>query len=344
MDAQLARYSRQMLFEPIGERGQKLLRHASVALVGCGALGSALADMLVRAGVGYTRIVDRDFVEISNLQRQTLYDEHDVSQNLPKAVAAARKLKRVNSAVEVEAIVADVNPGNALGLCESADLILDGTDNFETRFLINDVAVKLGVPWVYGACTAADGMVMAVIPGQTPCLRCIWDEAPPPGSTPTCETAGVLAPAVQIVASFQVIEALKLLTGREADLLGKLLTIDAWSGRVRALDMSAARGHGNCVCCKQRRFEYLSGERIAASTTLCGRNAVQVLPPAGARVDFKRIAAQLPAAARPAANEFLLRFQADRCTVTLFEDGRAIVSGTADPSVARGLYARYVGS
>ncbi|MBW7904424.1 MAG: ThiF family adenylyltransferase [Phycisphaerae bacterium] len=344
MDPQLARYSRQMLFERIGPEGQRRLKHASVALIGCGALGSALADMLIRAGVGQTRLIDRDFVEISNLQRQTLFDEHDVAANLPKAVAAARKLKRVNSAVEVEPVVADVNCGNAVALCEGADLILDGTDNFETRYLINDVAVKLGTPWVYGACTAAEGMMMVVIPGRTPCLRCLWADAPPPGSTPTCETAGVLAPAVQIVAGFQAIEALKLLAGREDDLLGRLLAIEAWTGRVRTFSVEPERRSDDCPCCAERRFEYLSGEKVASSVTLCGRNAVQVLPPAGARVEFKQVAAGLPGGARAVSNEFLLRFQADGCGVTLFPDGRAIITGTADTAVARGIYARYIGS
>lgn len=343
-DPSLARYNRQMLFEPLGQAGQKRLALSQATLIGCGALGTVLANTLARAGVGHLRIIDRDFIELDNLQRQVLFDEHDIAANLPKAEAAARKLRKINSTIEIEAVVADVNPANAEPLCRDCDLLLDGTDNFETRFLINDLAVKFDLPWVYGACVAAEGLVMPIIPGITPCLRCIWDESPPPGMSPTCDTAGVLGPLVEIVAGFQALEAIKILAGKLDALNRKLMTIDAWSGRVRSVDMSAAREQGDCACCKQRKFEYLSGEKTPATAILCGRDAVQIAAPAGGnRIDLRELAGRLRNL-RPQHNEFLLRFSVDPLTLTLFSDGRAIVKGTRDPAVARGLYAKYIGA
>lgn len=340
---ELARYSRQVRLPQLGLDGQRRLRHTSVVLVGCGALGGTLAAILVRAGLGHLRLIDRDLVELDNLQRQILFDEQDVSEHLPKAAAAARKLRRANSAVEVEAVVADLGPRNARALCADADLLLDGTDNLETRYLINDIAVQANVPWVYGACVGVEGLVLTIIPGQTPCLRCLWEEPPPPGSLPTCDTAGVLATAAGVVASFQATEALKLLAGRAAALHGRLLAIDVWAGRVRAVNVQAAYEPGRCVCCGQRRYEFLDGTRASATTTLCGRNAVQVLPPEGTAVDLRALGRRLPASARAKGNDFLLRFQADAYTVTLFADGRAIVHGTADAAVARSVVAKFVG-
>lgn len=339
-----ARYSRQVLFQPIGISGQNQLRQSRVALVGCGALGSVLADTLVRAGVGFLRVIDRDFLELNNLQRQVLFDEQDLEAGLPKAEAAVRKLRRINSAVQLEPVVADLNPGSAEALCTGVHLILDGTDNFETRFLINDVAVKHAIPWVYGACIAAEGMMMPVLPGSTPCLRCVWEDAPPPGTTPTCDTVGVLAPVVHVVAGLQAVEALKILTGRLDEVCRGLITVDLWNGRWRSLDMSGARSAGECPCCRQGRYEFLAGERLSSTTTLCGRQAVQILPPPGLRVDFQAIASRLPASARPAANAYMLKFTVEGLGVTLFPDGRAIIQGTDEPAAARGVYARYVGS
>jgi adenylyltransferase/sulfurtransferase len=342
---ELARYSRQMLCAHVGVEGQKRLAHASVVLVGCGALGSVLANTLVRAGVGALRIIDRDFIEPNNLQRQMLFDEHDIAQNLPKAEAAVRKLRKINAAVEVEGLVADVHPANAEDLCAHADLVLDGTDNLETRFLLNDLAVKHDLPWVYGACLGTDGLVLPIIPRRTPCLRCLWDEPPAPGTTPTCDTVGVLASTVQIVASLQAVEALKILMGRLDEVSRRLLAIDAWTGRIRTLNVQSAREDGDCPCCKQGRYDFLSGTRAATTTTLCGRDAVQILPPASAaRVNFKAIAERLPARANAKFNEFLLRFGAEPHAVTLFTDGRAIIQGTSDPTVARGVYAKYIGA
>lgn len=344
LDPALARYSRQVLFEPIGAAGQKRLMLAHVGLVGCGALGTVLASTLARAGVGNLKIIDRDFVELDNLQRQVLFDELDVSQNLPKAEAAARKLRKINSAIEVRPVIADVHPGNIESLCGDVDLLLDGTDNFETRFLINDLAIKHAIPWVYGACVAAEGLVMPILPGKTACLRCIWEEAPPPGMSPTCDTAGVIGPVVNIVASFQAAEAMKILMGRLDAVNRELLTIDAWTGRVRGMNMQAARDAGDCPCCKRRRFDFLAGERASAAVTLCGRDAVQISPADGAAtVDLRRMAERLRKL-RAVGNEFLLKFTVDSLAVTVFADGRAIIKGTRDPTVARGVYAKYVGS
>lgn len=342
-DPRLARYVRQMAFPPVGAAGQQALLHARVVVIGCGALGSVSANALVRAGVGFVRIVDRDFVELDNLQRQVLFDEQDVAANLPKAEAAARRLRRINSAVEIEGVVADATPGNIEDFCRDVDLLLDGTDNFETRFLINDVAVKHSLPWVYGAVIGAEGLVMPILPRETPCLRCVWDEAPPPGSSPTCETAGVLGPAVEIVASLQVLEALKIIMGRLDDLNRNLMSIDGWRGTFRAFNMQSERDSGDCRCCRHGEYSFLSGDRTSAGVSLCGRNAVQVTPAAGAKVDFPSIAARLPFESRPVHNAFLLRFEVDGFQVTLFADGRAIVKGTPDPGVARSVYSRYVG-
>jgi molybdopterin-synthase adenylyltransferase len=349
IDPALARYSRQIIFPLIGLDGQKRLKHSSVTLIGCGALGTVLANTLVRAGVGHLRIVDRDFIEMDNLQRQVLFDEHDISQNLPKAEAAARKLHKTNSAVEIEGVVADANPGNIESFCENADLLLDGTDNFETRFLLNDVAVKSRTPWVYGACIGAEGMLMPVLPHDGPCLRCIWEEPPPPGTTPTCDTAGVIASAAGIVASWQALEAMKLLMGKTDDVNRNLTTLDVWTGRVRSLDMREAWTSGNCVCCKQAKYEFLAGNRSAAGVALCGRNAVQVSPAAAAsgeraQLDFRNIADRLPSHYRATHNAFMLKFNVDDYQFTVFKDGRAIIKGTNDTTVARSLYAKHVGA
>lgn len=341
----MERYSRQILYPPIGEAGQRRLLASRAVLIGCGALGTVLANTLVRAGLGFLRIVDRDFIEPNNLQRQVLFDERDVADGLPKAVAAERKLAAINSGVRVEGVVDDAHSANIERLCDGAELLLDGTDNFETRFLINDVAVKTGRPWLYGACVAGEGLAMPIIPGQTPCLRCIWEEAPPPGMSPTCDTAGVLGPVVNLVASFQAMYALQILTGRTDELNRELLMIDAWGCRVRGVDMQSARDAADCPCCKHGRFEFLAGGRASATTTLCGRDAVQILPAqAGMQIDLQVVAARLGEAAAARLNRFMLRFAADGFDITLFPDGRAIVKGTKDPAAARTVYARYVGS
>jgi adenylyltransferase/sulfurtransferase len=339
------RYHRQMLCPQIGEAGQRRLADSAVTLIGCGALGTVIADSLVRAGVGRLRIVDRDFVELNNLQRQVLFDEGDVEAGVPKAVAAAEKLSRVNSTVQIEPIVADAHGGNILPWAQDAALIMDGTDNFETRFLINDVSVKLQIPWVYGACIATGGMMMPILPGQTACLRCVWSEPPPPGSSPTCDTAGILGTTVHFVATLQVNEALKILTGRLDDVTRHLVQIDAWRPAMEHFEIGAARTP-DCPCCGQRRFEYLDRPAGDRQATLCGRNAVQIGGGDGAMADLSAVAARVaPVAKRPLLqSRYLLRFTVDHYAITLFRDGRAIIQGTQDITEARSAYARYIGS
>jgi adenylyltransferase/sulfurtransferase len=351
-DPSLARYNRQMLWAPIGIEGQKKLKAAKVLMVGCGALGTVLANLLARAGVGQMTIVDRDFIEVTNLQRQVLFDHEDIEQNLPKSVAAAKKIAKINPEVSVEAVVTDVNHTNIEGLAAGKDLLLDGTDNFETRFLINDVAVKHGVPWIYGACISAMGLAMTVLPGETPCLRCIFETMPPPGMNPTCDTAGVLGPTVSVVSSWQAMEAMKLLTGNRADLSPYLFSFDMWDNRFQQLNVKKAREVADCPCCKHRHFEYLSGKFASATTSLCGRNAVQISLGAATRVDFERVASNLRNVGKASFNKFMLKcpiVEGDgerrrEYELTLFADGRAIIKGTNEAGVARGLYSKYVGA
>jgi molybdopterin/thiamine biosynthesis adenylyltransferase len=339
----LERYSRQIRCAPLDAAAQTRLAAARVTLIGCGALGSHLAETVVRAGVGRLRVVDRDFLEISNLQRQALFDEQDVADDLPKAIAAARHLARINSHVTIEPVVADANPQTIGGLADGADLLLDGTDNVETRYLINDAAVERGVPWVYGACIGTEGRVLAIRPAQGPCLRCIWDEPPPPGSVETCDTVGVLAPAVQIVAAMQATAAIQILTGHADAAEARLLHFDVWTGRFRSLDVRDAR-LPDCPCCQRREFEFLTGRRGSQTSALCGRDAIQVLPATPTAVDLSAVAAQLPPETAPRLTPYMLRFMAAGCRVTVFADGRAIVQGTSDASAARTLLARFVGT
>ena len=346
LDPALARYSRQILYEKIGVEGQQRLLTARVVLFGCGALGTVLANTLVRAGVGTMRICDRDFIERDNLQRQVLFDEDDIAAGLPKAEAAAAKLRRINSTLTIEPFVVDVNPVNIERLAEGAELLLDGTDNFETRFLINDLAVKSRRPWIYGAVIGATGLGMTIIPFDTPCLRCVFEDAPPPELNPTCDTAGVLGSTVNMVASLQATEAIKLLIGRGDEINRHLVHIDAWSGRVVNMKVQAAYDAGNCPCCKRGEFHYLEGKFAGTTTTLCGRDAVQVNPGGETRIDFAAIAKKLqPIAAHLVShNRFMLKAVVDGYELTLFPDGRAIIKGTHDPVKARSLYAKYFGA
>jgi len=341
----LSRYSRQILLEKIGETGQRKLHEARVLLVGCGALGTVLASTLVRAGVGFLRICDRDFIEPNNLQRQVLFDESDIAANLPKAQAAVTKLTAINSGITVEPAVVDVNPGNIAHFAHDVSLILDGTDNFETRYLLNDYAVKNNQPWIYGAVIATTGLCMAIVPHNTACLRCVFENPPPPEVSPTCDTAGVLGPAVNVVASFQAVEGIKLLTGQADQLNRSLMHIDAWTGRVWNVNVQAAHDQGDCPCCKRGEFPYLD-ENLSATTKLCGRDAVQVYPGSGTRIDFDTMAAKLAplTSGRTRFNQFMLRATVEGCEFTLFADGRAIIKGTNDPDRARSLYARYIGA
>ena len=340
----LDRYSRQVRFHGMREEGQQKLMASRVTLCGCGALGTVLANHLVRAGVGFVRVVDRDFIETHNLQRQILFDEDDVAGNLPKAEAAARKLRKINSTVTIEPVVTDIDATNIERLVSDVDLILDGTDNFETRYLINDAAVKLGKPWIFGGVIGSEGQTMTILPGETPCLRCVVEDSPPPGMTPTCETAGVLGPAVAVVASFEAVEAIKILSGNREALNKKLIMFDIWDWSFRELKVAGLKDKVDCPTCKHRKFEWLDGHLGSQTTTLCGRNAVQIATRRNEPLKFPEMAARLAGVGDVRHNAFMLRFGVDGHEFTVFPDGRAIIKGTNDIAKARTLYAQYVGS
>ena len=338
------RYSRQVRFHGLLAAGQRKLMDSKVTICGCGALGTVLANHLVRAGVGKVRIVDRDFIETHNLQRQILFDEQDVADNLPKAEAAARKLRKINSQVTIEPVVTDIDHTNILDLVADADLILDGTDNFETRYLINDAAVKLDKPWIFGGVIGSEGQTATIIPGKTPCIRCLVETSPPPGMTPTCETAGVLGPAVAIIASFEAVEAIKLLSGAHDALNAELIMVDIWEWSFRRLKIAGLLGKVDCPCCQHRKFEWLDGAQGSHTTTLCGRNAVQVAARRPEPLDFPELATRLAPLGEVRHNAYMLRFATEGHEFTVFPDGRAIIKGTNDITKARTLYAQFVGS
>ena len=331
------RYSRQILFSGIQEQGQERLLRSHAAIVGCGALGSMQAAALARAGVGRLTIIDRDYVEPSNLQRQWLFDEADAAAAVPKAAAAGRKLGAINSGIAVQGVVADLTLGNVAELLADADVILDGVDNFETRYLINDFCVSRGIPWIYGAAVGSYGLLMPVIPGRTSCFRCVYPE-PPSGAQPTCETAGVLNGVTAAVASLQSACALKILCGQGDSVAARITTIDVWEGTVRQIDVPPP--DPDCPTCGRREFEFLNGAR-RAPISLCGRNAVQIHEPRP--LDLAELKARLLPLGEVRANEFALRFFPAPYEMTIFPDGRAIIKGTTDVGVARSLYARYVG-
>lgn len=336
------RYSRQVLFRPVGEAGQARIRAARVLVAGCGGLGAESASLLARAGVGFLRIVDRDAVELSNLQRQALFSEEDVREGLPKAVSAARRLARVNADVTVEPIVVDVGPKNVGALLEGIDLVVDGFDSFETRFLLNDACVEKGLPWVYGACIGSTGLAALLVPGRTPCLRCLMPEIPEPGTSPTCDTAGILGPAAHLAASMQVGRALRWLATREAPPEAELVYADVWEGRFTRVALPYRPEESRCPCCVERRFDLLSVE-TPQTAALCGRDSVQVRPLVPSKPDFATLAERLRPLGEVVANEYLLRFRTEDLELTLFSDGRAIVKGTTDPARARSLVARTFG-
>ena len=347
----LARYARQVIYPGIGEAGQRALLAARVTIIGVGATGSVLANHLARAGLGHLRLVDRDFVELNNLQRQLLYDEDDVAAMLPKAVAAARKLRRVNSEIEIQETVADVTPANIEGIVAEADMVLDGTDNFSTRYLINDVCVKLGKPWVYCGVVAAYGMTMTIRPGVTPCLRCVMGQMPAPGTAPTCDTAGIIGPIVTLIGSIAATEAIKLilqadgidLENGRGQLNPGMIYADLWSASFEQFD--AAERRPDCPACGQADFVFLNAQAGARTTALCGRDAVQVSVAGASALDLAALAERLRSAgvADVLVNAYLLRAEIDNHEVTLFPDGRAIIKGTADEAAAATLYARYIG-
>lgn len=336
------RYSRQARFWGIGVAGQERLRAARVLVVGCGALGSAAVDLLARAGVGRITIADRDFVELSNLQRQLLFDEADAAAGAPKAVAAAQAVKRINSSVEVRPEVVDVTPANVEQLVRDADVVLDGTDNFETRDLINDACVKLGIPWVYGGVIGSTGMSMTIIPGETPCFRCLFPGSQPAGTMATCDTAGVLGASVVAVAAIQWTEAVKLLVGDREHVSRGLTTLDLWSSDYQ--NAVGFRRNPECACCGKRQFEFLEARATSRTASLCGRNAVQVSPGKPLRLDMPNLARKLDGVGAVTCNPYLLRFTVGAHELTVFPDGRAIIKGTTDVAAARSLYARYVGA
>jgi adenylyltransferase/sulfurtransferase len=339
----LDRYVRQVRYQPLGEEGQRRLLQSRALVCGCGALGNVLAATLVRAGVGSVRIVDRDFAETNNLQRQMLFDEEDVARGMPKAVAAAEKLAKANSQVEIEPVVADLNHTNVEALIDGVDVIVDGTDNFETRFLVNDAAVKHGVPWVYGGCLGAEGQTMTILPRQTPCLRCLMQECPPPGTTPTCDVAGILAPIVSVIASIEAIEAIKILSGNREAISRHLTVVELWDNHVRQVDVSSLREQVDCPTCKHDQFPWLAGKQGSHTAVLCGRNAVQLTHP-GVTLSLDDLARHLEGLGELTRNPFLLRLKVEQYELTIFPDGRAIISGTDDVATAKTVYAKYVGS
>lgn len=345
------KYSRQILFAGIGEQGQDAILASSAVVVGCGALGTVAANLLARAGVGRLRIIDRDFVEVSNLQRQTLFEESDARDSLPKAIAAERRLRAINSEPQIEGIVADVTPKNATELLSGYSVILDGTDNFETRLLLNDAAISLGIPWIYVAAVGSYGVTMTIRPGDSPCLACLLESSGPhddngngtaasmPGVEATCDTAGVLNAAVGVIASIEAAEAIKLLAGKPEALNGRLISCDVWTGRFQSI---AIARNPDCRACIRREFTYLAGE-AQPHITMCGRDSVQIHE-RHRRLDLAELGRRLASAsaAEVRNNDFLLRFRVEPYELTVFADGRAIIKGTKDPAVARSLYARYI--
>jgi molybdopterin/thiamine biosynthesis adenylyltransferase len=336
--SQHERFSRQIRFAPFGPEGQQNLRAATAVIVGCGALGTIQASLLARAGAGAIRLIDRDYVEESNLQRQLLYTEADARQALPKAEAARRHLLEANSEVRIEAHVSDLNPENADDLLSGAGVILDGTDNFETRFLMNDYSVREAIPWIYGAAVGSYGIAMPVLPGDSACFRCVYPE-PPAGAQPTCETAGVLAPVTSLIGSLQAMEAIKILSGRGASVRRKIFTADLWHGPIRETGMPPR--DPDCACCGRHDFTWLNGRRSPVS--LCGRNAVQIHE-LRRPINLAELALQLDGLGSVRSNEFALRFITGDHQITVFPDGRAIIKGTTDIGIARGIYARYIGN
>ena len=336
------RYSRQVLFAGIGEEGQRRLAGSRALIIGCGALGSAQAEVLARAGVGKLRVVDRDFVEFSNLQRQTMFTEDDAANRLPKSIACANHLSEINSEINVEPEIADVNYSNIERLIDQCDVVLDGTDNFATRYLINDACVKHNVNWIYGAAVGSYGVTMTISPNQTPCLRCVFPEPPAVASAPTCDTAGVIMPIINIVAAVQVSEALKLLTGREKELHKSLMQFDVWRNEWRRISIGAPVT--DCPACSRHEFATLEPGNGDFTAVLCGRHAVQVSPSRPARIDLNLLGKRLASSGEVRLNDYLLRFQTGEFEMTIFQDARSIIRGTDDVPTARSLYARFVGT
>lgn len=339
-----SRYRRAAQFAPLGAEGQAKIESSSVLVCGCGALGSVIVERLARAGVGHIRIVDRDWVELSNLQRQSLFTEADARQSTPKAIAALAALRSINSEISIEPFVEDITFANIERLAANVDLIMDGTDNFETRLLINDYALARKVPWVHGGCLGASGQVMSILPGQTACFRCLVPELPPADALPTCDAAGVLGPAIGVIASLQAAEALKILSGHWDAVCRQLITIDTWHTGCRLIELDALRSNSVCPACTQREFPFLDGQRASQATVLCGKNAVQLAPASiGSSLNLPQLAQQLANLGELSCNNFLLRLKLPDYSLTVFRDGRTIVEGTTETAVARSVAARWLG-
>ncbi len=335
------RYARQLIFAGIGKEGQEKLLSARVVLVGCGADGTMIADRLVRAGIGHLTLIDRDFIELNNLQRQVLYDEDDLRKNLPKAVAAERKLSRINSRVELTGLVTDLNAENAEELLTGADLVMDGTDNLEARYIINDVCIKHGIPWIYCGVVASYGMTMTIVPHQTSCLRCLFNDAPPPGAIATCDTVGILGPIVSVVAGIAAAEGIKLLVG-EGERNPGIIHVDLWDNSFHTFESGSPRA--DCPACGLGKYEFLERETGAQAVSLCGRDAVQIRVPGAQGLPLADVAERLKNVSEiTVANDYLVRFRVDGYEITLFADARAIIKGTNDGRVARSLYSKYIG-
>lgn len=335
------RYIRQIIFPQLGAAGQEKLLAARVVIIGCGANGTVMANTLARAGVGTLVIVDRDFVELNNLQRQVLFDEQDVARGLPKAIAAAEKLRQINSSIRVEGIVTDVTPDNIEDLIKGASLVLDGTDNFEARFLINDACVKHNIAWIYEGAVASYGMTMTIVPQETACLRCLFNQPPTPGTLATCDTAGVIAPIIGVMSSIASAEAIKFLAGTGKRNTG-LIHVDVWENNFESFNVARRT---DCPACVQGNFEYLDGEHgEVAAASLCGRDAVQINPGRGHILNLASLAERLRQSGTVSLNEYLVKFNADQYELTIFPDARAIIKGTDDPTVARNVYAKYIGT
>ena len=336
------RYSRQILFSGIGREGQRQLLQSRAVIIGCGALGSAHAESLARAGVGKLRIVDRDFVEASNLQRQTMFTERDADERIPKAVAARNHIREINGEIEVDSQIADVNHSNIERLIKDCDVVLDGTDNFATRYLINDACVKHEINWIYGAAVGSYGVTMTIRPHQTPCLRCVFEEAPPAASAPTCDTAGVIMPIISVVAAVQVAEAIKLLTGQTEDLHRALMQFDVWRNEWRKINPGPPSP--DCPTCAVGRFETLEAASGEFAAVLCGRDAVQISPAQVTQLNLRELAERLRVTGEVKFNDYLLRFRTGDFELTVFQDARSIIRGTSEITTARSLYAKYIGN
>jgi adenylyltransferase/sulfurtransferase len=336
------RYSRQILFNGIGAAGQRRLLESRALIIGCGALGSAHAESLARAGVGKLRIADRDFVEASNLQRQTMFTERDAAERLPKAIAAANHIAEINAEIKGEPEIIDVNHSNIEQLIKDCEVVLDGTDNFATRYLINDACVKHRVNWIYGAAVGSYGVTMTIQPHQTACLRCVFAEAPPAGSAPTCDTAGVIMPIISIISAVQVTEALKLLTHQNESLHGSLMQFDVWRNEWRRINPGPPSPE--CPTCGLETFATLEAASGDFAAVLCGRNAVQISPAQTTHLDFEELAERLRVTGEVKFNDYLLRFRTGDFELTVFQDARSIIRGTSEIKTARSLYAKYIGN